>query len=210
MNDDRLRQLYANVLAGSLLGHEQCPPVDDLRRLVGREGGEADRITTLDHVMTCAECRRDFELLRVVREARDRDPGIRGPRIGSRLLALAASVAVLFGVGFVWQLNRGARTDIPRGGESEFLLVGPAGTLVVGEPVEFTWRAAANAVRYRLEILDTAGALVFDASTVDTTIALDPADVLRVGEDYRWWVRGFTRDGGLVAYEVFDLSVRQD
>ena len=178
-------------------------------RLVDRLGSEADRLDTLDHVMACAECRRDFELLRAVREARDEAAPARRV-VTSRVLALAASAVVLFGAGLVWQLNRGPSVDVLRGGERVFTLVAPAGTVGVGDPIDFVWRAATDVVRYRFEILDAAGALVFDTTTKDTALTFEPASVLRVGEEYRWWVRARTTDGGAVPSELLDFTLRRD
>lgn len=49
-------------------GRADCPGPDALLALVEHQGTEVERLATLDHVMGCVACARDFELLRAVRQ----------------------------------------------------------------------------------------------------------------------------------------------
>ena len=70
MSDDRLRELYAIAQAGRSAGAGgEHPAPEAIAALVRREGPEEARLATLDHVMSCADCRRDFDLLRAVERA---------------------------------------------------------------------------------------------------------------------------------------------
>ena len=59
------------------------PPPEAIAALVRREGPEEARLATLDHVMSCADCRRDFDLLRAVERA-GVESGAAGARGGRR------------------------------------------------------------------------------------------------------------------------------
>src|SRR5918911_1340273 len=70
MSEERLRELYARALeAREPAQREQCPPPEALLALARREGPEAERLATLDHVMACARCRPEFDLLRAIDSA---------------------------------------------------------------------------------------------------------------------------------------------
>ena len=70
MSDDRLRDLYAIAVSGQSAGAAgEHPAPEVIAALVRREGPEEGRLATLDHVMSCADCRRDFDLLRAVERA---------------------------------------------------------------------------------------------------------------------------------------------
>ena len=70
MSDDRLRDLYAIGQGDRPAGPGgEHPAPEVIAALVRREGPEEGRLATLDHVMSCADCRRDFDLLRAVERA---------------------------------------------------------------------------------------------------------------------------------------------
>lgn len=74
MNDDQLREFYQESSAQAVpsdLG--PCVSADQLRALVDKVGSVADRLKHLDHVMSCADCHRDFELLRSIAAAERAD-----------------------------------------------------------------------------------------------------------------------------------------
>ena len=64
----RLQELYARRVArqGTAPG---CPTPEAILALVRREGGEHERLATLEHVMSCAACHREYEWLQAVDEA---------------------------------------------------------------------------------------------------------------------------------------------
>jgi hypothetical protein len=193
VSDDRLRELYATVLTGQSAGAAaEHPSPEALAELVRREGSEEARLTTLDHVMSCADCRRDLDLLRSVERAGVESRGAGGRRAWLMPAALAASVLLAVGVGRT--VLRSAGDDTTRGdGNGAVVLVQPGREARAGDAVTFAWRAVPGASRYELELLDTGGGVLASAATTDTTVSPAAARALPPG-DYRWWVRATTPD----------------
>jgi hypothetical protein len=187
VSDERLRDLYAAALAtGRARGTEPHPSPEALAALARREGPEAARLATLDHVMSCADCQRDFALLRAVERA-----GTERARRGWFLpTALAASLLLAIGI------SRSAlqsRDDTTRGDASAVTLVQPGPEAAAGDSLAFVWRPVPGVRRYELELLDAGGAVAVSAATSDTTAAPPAVRALPPG-DYRWWVRATTSD----------------
>lgn len=206
MSVPRLQDLYAQALARRSDAADGCVPPEELLALVRKQGDEARRLQALDHVMGCAACHREFELLRALEAA---GSGSREPAtvrsISRRImpLALAASVLLAIGVGIVM---RNRESDTTRGGGSALVLLTPAAEAAPAEPVTFSWRPLPGTQRYRLELLDRNGAAVFSQLTPDTSLTL-PAEILQPGSSYRWWVRDAT-PGSHVASSLRPLRIR--
>jgi hypothetical protein len=196
VSDERLRELYATAVRGRTArpGGEHPAP-EAIAALVRREGAEEARLATLDHVMSCAECRRDFDLLSAVERA-GLESGAAG-RAGARRswfmpAALAASLLIAIGLGRT--LTRPA-DDITRGGGgSAIALLQPAAAAVAGDSLIFAWRPVPGASRYELELLDAGGSVAASAQITDTTASPAAVRALPPGE-YHWWVRAATSDG---------------
>jgi hypothetical protein len=195
VSDRRLRELYASAVSGRAAGTGGPHPAPEaLAALVRREGTEEARLATLDHVMSCAECRRDFDLLRAIERA-GVESGAAG-RAGARRswfvpAALAASLLVAIGLGrtLLTPANDTTRGD----GDSGVVLVQPAVEAAAGDSLVFAWRPVPGASRYELELLDAGGSVAASAATTDTTASPGAARSLPPG-DYRWWVRATTSD----------------
>lgn len=193
MSDERLRELYTAALAGRPTDRTHPAP-EALAALARREGPEADRLATLDHVMSCADCRRDFDLLRTVERA-GAQAGVAGRGATRRgwLMPAALAASLLLAVGLGRQLLR-QPDDTTRGGSAGGLvLVQPGAELPAGQTVTFAWRPVAGANRYELELLDSSGAVAASAATADTSASPGAARALPPGE-YRWWVRALLVD----------------
>lgn len=195
MSDERLRELYAAAQAGQPAGAAgEHPAPEVIAALVRREGPEDARLATLDHVMSCADCRRDFDLLRAVERA-GVESGV-AARPGTRRTwfmpaALAASVLVAVGIGRA--VLRSGGEDTTRGGDADVVLVHPGREAPAGDSLSFSWHAVQGASRYELELLDAGGGVAASAATTDTTASPATARALPPG-DYRWWVRVTTSD----------------
>jgi hypothetical protein len=206
MSEARLQELYAQALARRTGPAEDCVPPEELLALVRQQGDEARRLQTLDHVMGCAACHREFELLRALETA---GGGSREPvtvrSISRRILhlALAASVLLAISVGL---MVRNRESDVPRGGGSALVLLTPAAEVAPAQPVTFSWRPFPGTQRYRLELLDRNGAAVFSQLTPDTSLTLPP-ELLPPGSSYRWWVRDAT-PGSPIASSLRALRIR--
>jgi hypothetical protein len=181
MNDDQLREWY-QARARRPIGTDH-PPADALVRLVRREGPEPDRLAVLDHVLQCAECGPDFELLRAIDRANP--PAHRFPF--PVWLPLAAAVVLAVGTTLWWRRDREPIVVRGRSGSGPVLIT-PAETVVPSDrPLTFRWHAMPNATRYRLELLAEDGRVVFTADGSDTVAAVPDSVHLPVGR-YRWLV----------------------
>ncbi len=190
MNEARLRELYSSHIATRRpTDRAACPAPDALQALVRREGAEEERLATLDHAMSCADCRSEFDLLRSIEEAGRRvgAAGSTSRRSWMMPAALAASLLLAVGVGRLGLAP--SEDDIVRGGpEGEAVtLLGPPREARAGTPLLFAWHTVPGATRYRLEVLDGEGDVALEAETTDTLVAPDAAAALPAGE-YQWWV----------------------
>jgi hypothetical protein len=196
VSDDRLRDLYAAaVKAGVATSGETHPAPEAIARLVRREGPEEARLATLDHVMGCAECRRDFDLLRTVERAGVQSGAAPGRAAGSRswMVPTALAATLLLAVGVGRTLLTPADETTRGGDDSPVVLVAPGAEATAGDSLVFTWRPVAGASRYELELLDAGGGVAAAAATADTTASPSAATGLPPG-DYHWWVRATTAD----------------
>ena len=197
MSEDRLRRLYSAAVAGRAPA-EGHPAPEAIGALARREGSEADRLATLDHVMGCGECRRDFNLLRTVHRA-----GVESGVASSRerrswFMPMALAASLLLAVGIGREALRVRSEDTTRGHETGAVtLVHPGADAAAGEALTFAWRPVAGAQRYELELLDAEGNVVASAATGDTAAAPQAVQSLPPGE-YRWWVRARTSDARVV------------
>lgn len=203
MTETRLRELYELALAtrGSI-DRGQCVSPEAILALVRREGPEAARSTTLDHVMACDACRREFDTLRAIELAGQEVEGrsaSRRPLHASwrrvETLAIAAALLVAVGLG-LRDRGRVAGADVSRSAEEGVTLVAPAAATTGGVPLVFVWRADPGASRYLFELLDAEGRVVVSERTADTTLTLRDSSRLVPGADYGWWVRA-VGDGGV-------------
>jgi hypothetical protein len=198
VSEERLQELYATAMRAGATNPPgqgaQHPAPEAIAALARREGDEAARLATLDHVMSCAECRREFDLLRAVERAGlESGATARGSARRSWFVPVALAASLLVAVG----LGRGLLApadDTTRGGEdAAVVLVQPGASAQAGDPVVFAWRAVPGASRYELELLDTAGAVAAAAATSDTSASPSTVRALPPGE-YRWWVRAIMPD----------------
>ena len=145
--------------------------------------------------MSCADCRRDFDLLRTVEQAGVQSGAASGRGAGRRSwlmpAALAATLLVAVGLGRTLITST---DDTTRGGEdSPVMLVAPGREAAAGDALVFAWRPVAGASRYELELLDAGGSVAASAVTTDTTASPGATRGLPPG-DYQWWVRVITSD----------------
>ena len=200
IDDGELRQAYDELLrARGPRDRSACPSPEALLALVEREGAETDRLRTLDHVMSCAGCRRDFDLLRTATDPATRAVGELGAvrpigarrRLPWRPLAIAAGLVVAVGIGVV---SRGARTTTPllRGSGHTVALLAPEprpdGSLLL------QWRRLPDATRYRVELFTPSGHMVVGATLADSSYVVTPGAVA-AGDSLRWMVTAIRGDG---------------
>lgn len=197
MNDEQLREIYAGVMtARAQSGRTPCPEPETILELVRREGPEQARLATLDHVMSCAECRSEFDLLRSIDLAGAQGgAAVRPGRRWLAPLALAASVLLAVVLGR-YALPRVPEREVVRSGaEDRILLHAPPTEAPTGTPILFAWHPITGAGRYRVEVMHPSGEVVLEAETADTAILIRSAADLAAG-DYQWWV-GATAPGAV-------------
>jgi hypothetical protein len=191
VTEARLRELYAGKLSARRPGgRSACPSPESLQALVRREGTEVQRLETLDHAMSCADCRAEYDLLRSI-EGAGRQSGATGRtsrRIWMMPAALAATLLVAVGLGRL-ALRSSPSDELVRSGADRgaVTLLSPPNEVPAGAPVLFAWRPVPDARRYHLEVLNASGEVALEAETTDTSITSDMARQLAPG-DYQWWV----------------------
>jgi hypothetical protein len=101
VTEAELREAYQDVMVRNRGARAACPAPEAIQVLARREGPEATRLATLDHVMGCRECRAELDLLRSIEEAGARSGA--APRAGRPRwimpAALAATLLVAVGLG---------------------------------------------------------------------------------------------------------------
>jgi hypothetical protein len=200
-DDARLRALYG---AGAGDAPDTPHPTPEaLAAAAERRGPEADRLRTLDHITTCAQCRRDFDVLWATERAGRQ---LVASQSRTRMLAAAAVVLIAAAATLVSlpRLRHASPSAAPgdstesaeRGAgtvATPIVVIAPRGIVGAGAPRVLVWHAVPGAPRYDVEVLDDSGSVVFRTSTADTVVGWP---TLGAGRTYRWWVRANTTDAG--------------
>jgi hypothetical protein len=205
VNDFELRTLY-NELVGARAGagRASCVAPESLMRLAAGDATEAERLTWLEHVAGCTDCRAELALAQSVAEA--------GTAVSRRRrtpwLALAASVVLLAGAALVWQRSHSG-DDVVRGDGDAITLASPAGAVARDQATRFVWRALPGAAQYEVEVIAAAGDLVFATTTADTTIDLAGRVQLAAATEYRWRVTTALPDGRRLSSVAQGFRIRE-
>jgi len=208
---ERLQKLYAGRVAARAADEPHASP-DAILAVVTREGSEEARLATLEHVMACAECHREYEWLMAVNEAgleADGSAAAAPRRAWWRGAPMAMAASLLVAVGAAVVLTGVLRTgaDRERGASGDIALVGPAARVPGGGPITFAWHAAPGVSRYVLEVQRPDGSVVLADTTADTSATVSDPSHLQADSAYRWWVREVT-DGSEPRSSAFrDLRV---
>ena len=139
------------------------------------------RLATLDHVMSCADCRAEFDLLRSIEQAGAEAGAAAAPARRRWIMpaALAASVLLAVVLGRL-MLPAVPESEVVRSGEDGGVtLLAPPPEAAAGSPMLFAWHPISGAGRYRLEVLTSEGEVAMEAETADTAITLQSAADLR-------------------------------
>lgn len=201
MTDDRLRSAYQSLIRRPPAGRPGCPSPEELDALAARRGAEEARLATLNHAMSCAECRRELDLLRAVQRA--------APEVmwRPRVFALAATLLLSAGALLIWRAASNPVAGPLRGNASPVVLLEPAEGARLAAAPSFAWRPTADAVGYRVEVLDAAGAVAATWTTTDTTLATPAGAITPADSAYRWRVVVELRTGGTISSGVRRLTV---
>lgn len=196
----RLQQLYSRRVdqrgAADDMSHAS---LEAILAVVQREGPDDERLATLEHVMSCGTCHREYEWLTAVNEsaleAEGRPRGARWSWARMAPLATAATLLLAVGAGLLLkdQLRRGQEPE-RGGGAGDIALAAPADGATLGGPLAFVWHPLPQATRYVLELQRRDGTVAYSDTTSDTTATIVEAGRLLPTGEYRWWVRE-TTDG---------------
>jgi len=185
-----LGRLYRRRVEAAGAPAAGCVSPDALLALLQRDGPESERLATLEHVMSCADCHREYEWLAAVGQAATEAGGRPARQALWRRapLALAASLVAAVAAGLLVRSQMRGGESV-RGETGEIALAVPqAGAGSTNSPV-FAWHPVPAASAYVLEIQGATHRVIRSDTTADTTLTL--ASPLPAGE-YRWWVREVT------------------
>ncbi len=189
MTDDAaLRQQFKAARNREPTERDTCIEADALSVSAQRTDTEAARLVVLEHVATCAACRREFDLLSTVADTKPR-AALRWARWGAPLAAIAAALTLV-----LWR-GRAAPAEPP--------FRGPGATITLHEPevdsamVLLAWSPVPGAGRYLLEVIAPDGTTAATRELFDTVAAI-PRRSLPDAEEYRWSVQASLRDGRTV------------
>jgi hypothetical protein len=192
----RMRKLYAQRMRSKSAGVGDHVTPEAILAVVMREGPEAERLATLEHVMSCPACHREYEWLTAVNEAglqasAEGAGPVRRPWWRGRALALAASLVMAVGAALAVSSVLRSGPERVRGASGDIELLTPGPSAAAGTPLAFSWRAAPGVSRYVLEVQRADGSVALADTTTDTTATITPGR-LQPDTTYRWWVREVT------------------
>jgi hypothetical protein len=194
MSDGELRRAYDALLrAHRDDATSQRVSPERLLALVERRGTEAERLATLNVVMSDPDSAREFELLRslAIAQRASARRGLESPRVWIAIAAMLLVVAIPAGR----LVMRPSAGEPMRSTLQGAVLVTPPENASAFDSRTFAWHPVAGAQAYRLELLTAAGSPVFTTRTVDTTVTL-PRDVtIAANVEHRWWVSTEMTDG---------------
>lgn len=202
MNDDeRLRRIYRGALDRQPPLAGPAPTPEELEALAGGRLTGDPATQLLDRVMADPRLQAEFELLRATHVAGRQ---LSRPLV-PRWLAVAAVVTLTASGLLTWRAWRTDGPTVVRGGTT-VALAAPVAAASVAPPVRLVWRSVPNALRYRLEVIDDAGAAIVSTILPDTSLVLAPGQVT-AGASYRWWIEVSLSAGGSARSEVRRFTV---
>ena len=194
-HDDRLRTAYKLSLEDRAKSRVMHVAPEALLALAERSGNEAVRLETLDHVMSCDVCRRDFDLIRssvVAAGAPRQRTWFRSPAMG--MIALAATLLIVAGVRlFMSSTDSEAGPRLRGGGGVATYDVRWLPTVGAG----LAWKPTVGAEGYRVEVVDESGTAVVDTNVRDTVFVVADS-LLRNRRGVTWSVTATLGDGSTV------------
>lgn len=201
------------------------PECIDLARL-GEELTAAERT----HLDTCARCQAELALFREIAREETSDDEVREvewiagdlrrrnnivafrPKTWRGLSAAAAMTAMIIGIGY-WMQMREPAIDAPIDGPAIYRsarldVVAPVGDLAQA-PNEFRWTPVPDASRYRVEIAEVDGTLLWSAGTTESHVALPPAVIAQFapGKSLLWEVKAFRGEEMVAASDTQTVRV---
>ena len=188
MTEDDLVRLYQRGAIRRDANRGDCVSPEALLAAVERTGSEDERLRSINHAMTCADCAEELELLRSTRIVRDR---ARVPRFG---FALAASLVLVAGLGYYTLARSRVDGDLTRDGTGDVQLVSPLAETNARFD-SLAWRPVPDATGYAVEVRREDGTLLTSGTTSDTTFVLPESARIERGAVVYWGVTARLADG---------------
>jgi hypothetical protein len=189
---------------------------DDATLAAVAEGAltEAERRAVIPHLATCGRCRGTLAAItasladeQVRREIAGLDRS--AARRLRRFMIPAAAAAVLLLVTLPVGDRRGVFHRAPAiTSEATPVTEWPVGSVSAVD--QLRWRAVDGADRYRITVLDAAGALVFESETAEQMVLLPDSVVLHAGRQYLWRVEARTTWNRWSESRVVQFSISTD
>lgn len=205
MNDERLRALYAGAMQRRQQPEDVEPvALEAMVEVLERQGSEEKRSGILRAILRDLRAREEFELLRAVHRAGE---PVRSSWKSSVLWKAAAAVVIMAGTAWFFTLKPGEGDQL-RGGAAAVNPVQPADGVELAAAPLFVWHSVSGAVDYRIEVVDSTGAVVFEEQVGDTVSTGPVSPGLTAGQRYRWSVTVLTRDARSIRSPVRSFTLR--
>lgn len=182
------------------------------------------------HVESCARCQSELALFReigreetsagearevewIAGELRRRNNVVAfRPKAWRVLYAAAAVFVMVIGIGY-WMQLREPSIDAPLDGAAVYRsarldVIAPVGDLAQA-PNELRWTAVPEAARYRVQIAEVDGTLLWSAGTTQSRVALPPGVIAQFapGKSLRWEVKAFRGEEMLASSDTQTVRV---
>ena len=201
MDDETILRAYTSALTRRSASRTVCPSADVLRELATATQDAEHVSAPFEHVMSCAACLSEYEMLRAI-HVTQRAPALAPVRRWS-VMALAATVLLAVGVGTVrWSgvVPRGAETDVSRGAGSDVsvnavAVINAATQVTRGDSLTLAWHSVPAADGYRVSLLNDRGDALHSTVVGDTTVTLSPGVLPANATDFTWLVAALRADG---------------
>lgn len=177
-----------------------------IARFVENKLSATERETSATHMATCAHCR---AVLRAAAGSVAESAVPIGKLFGRRWTVSALAAAAAIATIALWP-----RDSAPPGISHRDTAVTLAETpspiaprAVVVRPDRLTWSSVPGAARYRARLFDSAGGLLWEAETEDTSVALPDSVAFVQGVPYLWNVGAETQAGRWVLSPLTSFTV---
>jgi hypothetical protein len=177
------------------------PSVEEIAAYLGGQLSPASRTAFEAHLSGCRECRDEVVSAKLLMTEK---------RSWRHVWIVPGVAAALLLIGFL--MRPSALVDRQRAPKEETTAAGSIP--VLSPPAEtgdralsFAWRSSGSGARYTFVLSDSAGNLVWEAQTPDTSIALPDSVSLSHGTRYNWYVdasapNGMTSTSGVQSFRV--------
>ena len=192
MTNDELQVAYQQMVARrDPSARDGCASLEDLQRVATTRVQHERDAGIFDHVMACAACRSEYELLRATSQA----ARAAAPAATRRVwVPLAAAATALLAVTLYFRAPSPESTGVRADDTTAVRLVAPS-SIAAGAAIAVSWQPVPGADAYRVELLDTVGVVLHSTVTSDSTLTV-PASVLPGGTAaFDWLVVAMRADG---------------